>query len=819
MSYISNQYNYATPLSSTSLFTEKSAAVDKAKYFTLYNNVLDGTYTPIVGDVGLWGEFVSDASGVLPTPLRVTITEDLTINAFKIEGSPYSYPVDFSVEFYNGNSLLQKLSVTDNTEVAYTHYFNRTFTVTSILVSVTKVSNAGGVAKLLSVYNPAYVKRVDNLKVAASENTEMSQLFSVYLSDTIKVSSREGSYIRNTINPTKDTLKVLQTDSAELLNVHSIMKSPTRRIYGKVYITYTDPMLESDTSFDYSSVSYNSHVEQLTDSVHETDGLYFTLYDNDLTGKYKLSDSTTQVGWTSAQLSNADGAFEEDVWVAIAFQPRPVKSFIIAFDESHGNIVKDFVVILTTTDFEIYNYEYKDNDQPIITVTTDASEIQSITVLIRRVAKPFSPATILSLPLSSTLLYKGYEDESNLMSIDLLEELTYEDDIEALGGVSANEVTVTLDNSKKDFYFNNYSSLVASQLKRNRKIVPWLGVEVQEGLIEWYTLGTFWSYKWDVPVNGLTAKVVGFDTIGLLDTTTFTNHVVLKHNSIAQLIRYVLEDAKQSLPFITYSIDAALEDIIIPYAWFEPKSHTAALRKISGCFPMHIYCDRKGCIQAAPQKLKVDYYYDTWSDSTNVIEKTYPTLHTTLPNIVNVTVNNPLVITGEKLAEDDTVLNVPVTRTVTFNKPFVDNLVLTIDCDDTVEYTYAVYSWGTEITFTGTGQVRSVTCVGDAVDISNSSITSYADAESVRYNGSVTRDIESDFIQTNELANILINRIKSLSADDKYDASVEYRGDIALSINDPILLKDGIAPSDKYNIKRHQLYWDGSLSGSAELNT
>ena len=76
-----------------------------------------------------------------------------------------------------------------------------------------------------------------------------------------------------------------------------------------------------------------------------------------------------------------------------------------------------------------------------------------------------------------------------------------------------------------------------------------------------------------------------------------------------------------ALDFIEYDIDPSLYDIVIPYAWFEAGSHAAALRKISMCYPMHIYCDRAGRICARPQKLHLDYYYDTWKDSTNVIEK------------------------------------------------------------------------------------------------------------------------------------------------------------------------------------------------------
>lgn len=911
MSYRANQYNYATPLSSALGVYNEHSVVNDVRYFTLHDNALDGSCIVISGDVGLWGSSVSDANGVLNEPFVVTVEEPLLVSAFRLTSSSDCYPVDFIVEFYNGDNLEHSLIVTDNTEAERVIGLPNSVNATHYVLTITKVSKPGSVARVYNIFVPPIISRSDNIKVSLEETTNVvkatyitstdrvgiklnEQFINALVhstSDTLVVRStdfsgksltnthiavqdrtavrvndysnitltREAlqdsvgirvletshiintidtatdiistdiavcsiediSHILNTINVTTDELSIEAQDEAELINIHSVMKQPFRQVFGKVYVTYADPMLDTTSNGDASSTAYNSNVEQLADDIHITDGKYFTLYDNDLSGDYMVSGSDTQVGWTSDQLSDENGYFNEDVWITLTFEPRPIKSLLIAFDTSHDNLVKDFNVILTKSDFSLANYEFVDNNESIIEIAVDLAEIQSVTVMVRRVSRPFSPATILSIPLSSTILYRGYKDESELMSIDLLEELTYEDEVEALGGVSANMVTVVFDNSNRNFYFNNENSLVSRQLRRNRKIIPWLGAEINPGEIEWYNMGTFWSYKWNVSVNGLTASVVGFDTIGLLDTTSFTQHQLLMNKSLGELIEYVLADARLTLNFIEYVIDPALYDIVIPYAWFEPKSHTAALRKISRCFPMHIYCDREGRICAAPQKLHLDYYYDVWSDNTNVINKTYDSLYTTLPNVINVTTIEPHVIEDEQLVSDNYVASVAdkPTRVLAFNKPYISDINVSIDCDSTVNYSYEVFSWGINITFSGYGVVRLVECFGTALDISNTSVMTYRNDESVLLNGAVTRDVQADFIQTSSLASTIINRIVSLSQADKYDVSVDYRGDIALTINDPILLEGGIAPDNRYNIKRHQLTWDGHLTGSADLNT
>lgn len=908
MSYSANQYNHATPLSSVvALNAEQSAVVDK-KYFTLFDNVLDGRYSPIDGDVGIWSAYVADENGILPERLTLTVVEQLTINAFRLVGSQYGYPTAFTVRFYNGSTIIYIITETSNDRVEYVHYMHKTIVVTKYEVIVTATSAPGAPVRLYNAYNPGYIKRLDSCVVHSLNISDIAELSELIRADALRVVEtedvsnvssvvattdtlpvhvnfvydasilpfcydafnvllREESEQHNTIDVVKDTLKVRQmavsgilktlgvsTDSlvfkvdrtyasltnhveavndacpidvdattqTNLINVHSVMKQPTRHIYGKVYITYTDPMLASEGLLFSSGNAYNSSITQVLDGDYEVANPLFTLYDNDLSGAYIVGDENSQVGWVSNQISNELGEFTSTApFLRIEFSERPINSIQIVFGPSHGSVAKDFTVDYIQSNGNVVSSSITDNDNASVSLTDVVADVVAIVITVTKVAKAFYPVSILEVPTLSTFLYVGYSDRSDLISIDLLEELTYDDTIEALGGISANEVSIVLDNSDDMFYFNNPASPVASSLRRNRKIEPWLGIEVTPGEIEWYKLGTFWSYKWDVPVEGLVAKVVGFDTIGLLDKTDFNEHHVQINKSIGELIEYVLSDAKKQLDFLTWSIDAALYNVVIPYAWFEVGSHTAALRKISMCYPMHIYCNREGAICAAPQKLHMDFYYDTWSDSTNVISKNYSSLYTTLPNVISVEVKNPTVTPGTMLVDDSLIFDVTqvTNRILNFNYPYISDIAVTVTCDSTVRYTYSVFSWGIVFNFTGTGSVTGIVCTGTSLDISRTSTIVGRNERSIASNGAVKRDISSDFIQRSELASELINRILSLSEHDKFDVDVEYRGDISLTINDPILLLDGIAPDNRYNIRRHELYWNGSLSGSAHLNT
>lgn len=823
MPYEANQYNYATPLSSATDFNNSASAVVDRKYFTLHGNVLDGTYFPISGDVGLWGATLSDNDGYLDEPFTVVIEDVRSVRALSITGSEYNYPVDFTVSLFNGSETLHTVTITGNTSKTRAIYFPTVLDVTRYSISISRISASNAVAVLHTVYPTDHIANTDSTVLATTERTTLTINTTSWLqhNDSAAIRCVEASHIVNVIDRTVDRVAVAAAPHSEIINVHTKMKEPSRRIYGKVYITYADPMLDSETAVSTNMEAYNSNKEQTIDGVYAADTSLFTLYDNALDGSFKVMTALSQVGWVSGGVSDEYGYFSEAPYLRIDFSARVVLPLTVHFDDSRGCVAEEFTVEFVQNDGTSVVETVTGNTSAIVHVNNDTILAKAVIISVLKVTKPNFPVVILEVPVTSTILYRGYQDVSDLVSIDILEELTYDDEIEALGGVSANEATIVLDNSNGDFYFNNDKSAISKMLRRNRKIEPWLGVEIKPGEIEWYKQGTYWSYRWNVPVGNLTATVLGFDTIGLLGSTTFEEHHMYVDKSLGELIDIVLTDAKKQLSFIAWKVDAALYDIVVPFAWFEPSNHAAALRKISQSYPMHIYCDKDGNICAAPQKLHLEYFYDTWSDSTNVMSKQYNSLYTALPNVVNVTVCIPHESTGAELVNDTLPFNVAsvTTRKLKFNKPYISDIVVTMDKDSTVNYSYAVYSWGIEFTFGGTGNVRSIKCVGTALDVSNTAVLTQRDDDSIRLNGAIPRDVQSDFIQTSTIAQLILDRIFSLSATDKYDVSVTYRGDIALSINDPIILLDGIAPDNRYNLRRNQLFWNGTLTGTADLNT
>lgn len=171
MTYTSNEagrYTYPEQLSDR---VDSSAF----KWISLHDNKLDGSYHPMPSEkpysVGLWGTSLSDASGVLPVPLTVTI--DFTSRAvptLRVVGDAMLnvYPVDFTCKVYNGATLLYTETVTGNTVVDWIKNVSIGSAATRLIITVTKINKANCVAKLveaLTAVKELYVDELQNIQL------------------------------------------------------------------------------------------------------------------------------------------------------------------------------------------------------------------------------------------------------------------------------------------------------------------------------------------------------------------------------------------------------------------------------------------------------------------------------------------------------------------------------------------------------------------------------------------------------------------------------------------------------------------------------
>lgn len=639
-------------------------------------------------------------------------------------------------------------------------------------------------------------------------NTEFNRLVTLPYS----ISIDRYDVVVKRINRPHDVFRMSSASFSAAIS--SLCAARERKLHAKLEVVYNNPMYGLGGTASSDDSAYTAQPAQMLDGTQPSHANLFRLYNNKLDGSFVVAGSGTQVGWWPSGLPDANCRYLDPKRATITFSARPLLTHIVQGYGPTNDFPVDFNIYVMDTAGVEYLVEVRGNDQINCSVDINVDNAVSLSIEILRSSNPYRPAIITEFTIASSITYY----DKDLIDVNILEELTYDDATESLGSISANELTANINNTDGMFYFSNTESLIASQLKKNRRIKAWFGIEAPDGGIIWVDMGTFWSYSWDVPVGSLVAKVTAFDTIGLLSTLTFENHPVFVGKSIGYMLEYIMTDAKSYFEELEWSIDEGLYDIIIPYGWFAYGSYAAALEKLASCDLLYVYCDRAGRVVARMRAEKVESVYANWSDSTNIITTSYPTMYTELANHIDVTVTAVTETAGEVFNYTTPVyLSVGDSKQLQFSYPMVS--MSDIQIDSTAEIEYRVYSWGISIDALSDGVITSIVVNGVYLMTDNSQFVTRRDKEAIAANGAVHTTISSDFIQSREHALRIADRLFTDTALTKYDAEVTYRGDITLAIGDPVELVDGKAPDNKYFIKRHELYYNGALTGKARLNT
>lgn len=820
--YSANQYNNATPLGTFPNLYSELDIQEVYKYFVLNGSNLDGSSLSInaSSDKGWWGASLSTTGGVIPAPSEVTVSgiDQIHYGGMAVQGDVANniYPVDFTITTRANGAVTGTFTVTGNTQNPVMVNLGGTYLTDSVTIRVTRINVANSVVRLNRIAGSVSIRFTDRLYVNFGESSVLSDLKHLYQMDADYIDFVEAITRHTVYAVYSDTLGVNLTEYSELFNIHSVMKQPTRHVLGRVEVSYSNPLKEGNIDIESPFLAKAARPEQLFDGIADPTRKYFATFDSDLSGEYQLVDETDQVGWFTEVLSDSSGSFSTPVTLTYSFSERPVTDFNLVGDSARGLYPVDFDVVY-------YNLETSQTMQvrgnASVVYNVEAPTLVNVTeiqFIVYTISRPNAPLILMESSVESVVVYEG----DQLFSINMFEELSYQDETGVLGGVSANELTVAFRNDDEQFYFNSPKGRSARQLRRNRRIKAWLGAEVSPEVgVEWHPLGTYWSYKWTIPMHALSATCVAFDTLGLLEYTEFYNHQVYFNVSLGTLIRLIMLDASEIIEGLEYVIDPALDAVYVPMAWFDFASHMNALNLIAQAYPIDIFCDRLGRVVARARKV-VDEYYDVWSDSTNVITKEYPTLYADVPNVFSVIVN------AVRLEDSVEIINIDVPFTVVagetkdfaYTQPATSQQYISTSIPASA-YTVQFFSWGCRVTFNINTTVTDLVVTAQVVKQEDGAVLVARNETSVREDGEILREVRARFIQETERARLIASQMLAASNDSIYNAEVRYTGDIALSIGDPIKVLDGIAPTDNYLMRRQELFWNGGLSGNAFITT
>ena len=263
-------------------------------------------------------------------------------------------------------------------------------------------------------------------------------------------------------------------------------KTEKRHVIAKAVIDYTDPFIDQSLEVEVNEQANVSYPQQTADSVDQSTRKYACLDGTwDLTtGEYHLAPSANmlsqyQMGWWGAQFAGAGGLFVTPYpALTVTHLPRPIRQLKVVGDTAREEYPVDFNIRLYGPDDTLLKTE-------TVTGNTQVSWQKNLEPQVFDVAKQVLEITRWShqgrcakIVEFFTSIREVYET-GDLVSLRLLEEREASQGSLPVGNISANEVTLVLNNESKKFDVDNEQSPLKNLLKPNRRIKAYLGTEIE----------------------------------------------------------------------------------------------------------------------------------------------------------------------------------------------------------------------------------------------------------------------------------------------------------------------------------------------------
>jgi len=254
------------------------------------------------------------------------------------------------------------------------------------------------------------------------------------------------------------------------------MKADRRHVIARALIDYTDPFMDQSIEIEASEQANVSYPQQTADSVDTATHKWASLDGSwVLDGTFALAPppdklSQYQFGWWGKQLAGAGGAFSAPYpALTVTHLPRPIHTLRVVGDTARGEYPVDFTIKLYAQDDTLLYTE-------TVTGNTQVNWSKALAVPVLDVAKQVLTITKWShegrqakIIEFFTSIREVYET-GDLVSIRLLEEREASQGSLPVGNISANEITIVLNNEDKKFDLDNENSPLKNLLKPNRTI-------------------------------------------------------------------------------------------------------------------------------------------------------------------------------------------------------------------------------------------------------------------------------------------------------------------------------------------------------------
>ena len=353
-----------------------------------------------------------------------------------------------------------------------------------------------------------------------------------------------------------------------------------RKVLGKVEIVYSDTDISSITNVETSSASAISHPHEVYQTNLAPTVKACTLDGNAIMdGTFQMMDDSCITGWWSGELSKKDGTFDTPPSLEVFFIDRPIASWMIIGDSKLGQYPVDFTLDYKLNDTVVETKEITGNTESQLKVYTNQSDITSIKITITKWSKGNAVVKLLKFFDMLAETYIG----SDLQSFEVNEEMG---SIDANYNLSSDTMTVSIYNKERKFNVGYLKNL----LILDRKVKPYIGIE-KNGVVEYTSLGTFYSDEWKVDQDGQWVKCTAVDRLIRLQNKIYVGYQLAYKVTLYDIAYDIL--TKSGFKDKEFIISESLKDTTIPSAFMPKQSVWDALQEIAYTGLCKVFIDRE----------------------------------------------------------------------------------------------------------------------------------------------------------------------------------------------------------------------------------
>lgn len=377
--------------------------------------------------------------------------------------------------------------------------------------------------------------------------------------------------------------------------------SQVRRLYGKVKIIYQDADASYEIDVNTSGDSKISSPNQVYEGNLLPTAKACTMDGHStMNGEYQMIDETCIVGWWSDELSDENGEYQSGDYpfLELNFIKRPVSTWTLLGDRKLEQFLVDF-------DLELYDenndllltHSVRDNEEMKLQVIFERSfeNVARIKLIVKKIN---TPNAVVKLIQFFDVLEENYSG-GELKDFEVLEALAT--DGEGISyGITSNTLNVTIHNKDRKFDLGH----LKDYLLLDRTVIPYIGIENEQGEIEYQQLGVYYSDEWSVPQEGQWVKLKCLDRLMKFQKMTYIGYPFSENVSLKAIAEDILKSA--GLSQNKYEIDEKLGEMIVPYAFLGKKSVWDALQDVCNAGLCRVYLTRDNVVKISVENLEVE---------------------------------------------------------------------------------------------------------------------------------------------------------------------------------------------------------------------